>query len=79
MELDVVVHHDQETGGYWAEVMQLPGCFAAGHTREELQESLQEAVSLYLEDKDVESAPVAERFHSVERYRLSEDRKLLPI
>lgn len=37
-----------EQGGYWAEVQELPGCFASGETIEELREALAEAMSLYL-------------------------------
>lgn len=44
----VTVHH--EDGSYWAEVEELPGCFAAGDTEDELQESLVEAVGLYLSE-----------------------------
>ncbi len=32
----------------WAEVLELPGCFAAGANMEELREALTEAISLYL-------------------------------
>lgn len=45
----VAVH--MEGGSYWAEVVELPGCFAAGDTFGELQESLQEAIGLYLDIK----------------------------
>lgn len=48
-ELTVAVH--MEGGSYWAEVVELPGCFAAGDTFGELQESLQEAIELYLDIK----------------------------
>jgi predicted RNase H-like HicB family nuclease len=48
MEITARIHH--EDGQYWAEVDQLPGCFAAGATPEELIESLAEAISLYLTD-----------------------------
>ena len=34
----------------WAEVLELPGCFAAGADMEELREALSEAVSLYLSE-----------------------------
>jgi predicted RNase H-like HicB family nuclease len=44
----VKVH--QENDSYWAEVDELPGCFAAGDTLPELWETLSEAVQLYLED-----------------------------
>lgn len=48
MELKVRVHHEE--GSYWAEVLELPGCFASGDSFDELLESLHEAISLYLED-----------------------------
>lgn len=37
-----------EDGSYWADVPELPGCFASGDTLDELFESLQEGVALYL-------------------------------
>ncbi len=43
---NVAVH--PEDGSYWAEVVELPGCFASGDTWDELWEALTEAVSLYL-------------------------------
>lgn len=48
MELHAAVH--QEKSDYWAEVKELPGCFASGKTLDELTESLREAVHFYLED-----------------------------
>jgi predicted RNase H-like HicB family nuclease len=73
--LDVIVHHDHETGQYWASVVQLPGCFAAGHTKDELLDALSEAVQLYLEDAD---PVVTEEEVEVERYQLAADRRLIP-
>ena len=35
---------------YWAEVSELPGCFASGKNLDELQEALQEAIQFCLED-----------------------------
>lgn len=55
--LHVAVHH--EDGSYWAEVRELPGCFASGHTVAELIESVEEAIALYLAGEGEESAPVA--------------------
>jgi predicted RNase H-like HicB family nuclease len=46
MELTANVH--REAGSYWAEVSELPGCFGAGETLDELFESLQEGIQLYL-------------------------------
>jgi predicted RNase H-like HicB family nuclease len=34
----------------WAEVLELPGCFAAGTDMAELREALSEAISLYLSE-----------------------------
>jgi len=42
------VHIHPEDGGLWAEVEELPGCFASGDNEEELQEALMEAIGLYL-------------------------------
>ena len=46
MILTARVHADE--GGWWAEVVDLPGCFASGATLEELGEALAEAVRLWL-------------------------------
>lgn len=45
-EFTINIH--EESGSLWAEVVELPGCFATGETRDELQEALEEAISLYL-------------------------------
>jgi predicted RNase H-like HicB family nuclease len=45
-EFTVNVH--QESGSLWAEVAELPGCFATGADADELREALEEAISLYL-------------------------------
>jgi len=55
--LHVDVHH--EDGSYWAEVRELPGCFASGDTAAELIESVEEAVALYLAPPEGEAPPVA--------------------
>jgi predicted RNase H-like HicB family nuclease len=34
----------------WAEVVELPGCFASGEDLDELWEALKEAISLYLSE-----------------------------
>jgi predicted RNase H-like HicB family nuclease len=49
MELTARVH--QEDGSYWAEVLELPGCFASGQSLDELREALEEAVALCLDDQ----------------------------
>lgn len=47
----VRVHREEDH--YWAEVVEMPGCFAAGATLAELGESLDEAVALWREDETV--------------------------
>lgn len=48
-EFTVQVH--EEPGQLlWAEVHELPGCFASGATLNELREALSEAIALYLYD-----------------------------
>jgi predicted RNase H-like HicB family nuclease len=56
-ELHVDVH--REAGAYWAEVRELPGCFASGDTVAELVESIEEAVALYLAPPRGEAPAVA--------------------
>lgn len=46
MELHARIH--EEDGSYWAEVRELPGCFASGRTLDEVMEKLSEAVALCL-------------------------------
>lgn len=47
----VEVHH--EDGSYWAQVVEMPGCFASGDTFDELREALAEAIGLYLSSANV--------------------------
>ncbi len=46
MKLTVRVH--QEDDSYWAQVSELPGCFATGDTLDGLWEALKESIELYL-------------------------------
>lgn len=48
-EFTVNVHKD--SGSLWAEVVELPGCFATGEDLDELRRALEEAISLYLLDE----------------------------
>lgn len=54
MELTANIH--LEDGSYWADVPELPGCFASGETLDELFSSLREGVRLYLDDGEGPSA-----------------------
>ncbi len=51
-DVQLTVRIRAEDGGYWAEVEQLPGCFASGQTLDELAEALDEAIWLYTQDED---------------------------
>jgi predicted RNase H-like HicB family nuclease len=54
VELTVRVH--EESGSYWAEVVELPGCFASGQSLDELRIAVDEAVRLH-QDMPLEGAP----------------------
>ncbi len=56
MELIARIHI--EDGSYWADVPELPGCFASGATLDELFKSLQEGVALYLAEGGEPSGPL---------------------
>lgn len=47
----VLIHKAHDTGDYWAEVPELPGCVTQSDTLDELKECIREAISLYLEDE----------------------------
>ena len=50
MYYTVVVHEEEEDdgGGYWAEVEELPGCFASGDTLDELEQDVMEAIEQHI-------------------------------
>jgi len=52
VELTVNIH--LEDGSYWAEVPELPGCFASGDTLDELFSSVREGIQLYLAEQSGE-------------------------
>ena len=41
--------HEDESGGYWAEVQALPGCVTEGETLDEITSNLREAIWGWLE------------------------------
>ncbi len=47
MNVKAIIHEDED-GGYWAEVPVLPGCATQGDTIEELLANLREAIEGYL-------------------------------
>ena len=46
----LTLHVHEEDGSLWAEVAELPGCFASGADMNELLAAIQEAVTLYLDN-----------------------------
>lgn len=48
----------EEDGSFWAEVVELPGCFSSGETLDELQEAAVEAILMYLDDNGVPPGPM---------------------
>ena len=48
MVLKAIVHEEEE-GGFWAEVPAIPGCATEGDTLEELSRNLREAIEACLE------------------------------
>ncbi|MPZ21332.1 MAG: type II toxin-antitoxin system HicB family antitoxin [Luteitalea sp.] len=53
-----MVHEDHEAGGYWAEVVDLPGCFAAGDTLDELEQDVRGAIETYIAAQEKLGKPV---------------------
>jgi predicted RNase H-like HicB family nuclease len=52
----VVFHvavNEEADGTYWAEVKELPGCFASGFSMEELEEAVFEAIQLIVSCHDL--------------------------
>ena len=45
----VLVHEaEPDEAGFWAEVVELPGCFASGDTLDELEGDVRDAIETYL-------------------------------
>ena len=49
----VIVRPVPEEGGYWAEVLELPGCVSQGETKKELFRNITEAIEACLEEGSV--------------------------
>jgi predicted RNase H-like HicB family nuclease len=76
MELKVRIH--AEEGSYWAEVTELPGCFASGATLDELVESLTEAIFIYLDDGRSGTVSIERRPGKAPSMRIDELRVEVP-
>jgi predicted RNase H-like HicB family nuclease len=60
MELHASIHEDDD-GSFWADVRELPGCFALGTTISELTDAILEAVGMCLEHEPIEGAAAGTR------------------
>ena len=49
-DFHVEIYPCEDTHGYWAECVSLPGCFTDGNTIQETQVNMFEAVNLFLQD-----------------------------
>jgi predicted RNase H-like HicB family nuclease len=47
--MEITANIRLEDGSYWADVPDLPGCFASGATLDDLFDSLREGIELYLD------------------------------
>ncbi len=72
----IVRVHEGEDGTLWAEVLDLPGCFAAGDNLDELREALGEAISLYVADDP--EAPAVTKLNKYGSMRVDEMRVKVP-
>ena len=55
-----VVVYEETTTGFSAYLPDLPGCVAAGETREETEQLIREAISFHIEGMRLEHLPVPE-------------------
>jgi len=46
-----VIVHEAEEGGYWGEVLELPGCVSQGETIDEFRNNIREALEAVLESE----------------------------
>ena len=60
MKYTIIIHKDEQEGGFWGECSELPGCYSQGESIEELMKNIREAVELYLEDDEEVYLPVEE-------------------
>jgi predicted RNase H-like HicB family nuclease len=63
----VLVYLDEDDGGYWAKVAELPGCYTSGETLDEIAENVKDAIAAYLESfEDSDEEPPRQVTHKLE-------------
>ena len=58
MTYTVLVYADEDEGGYWAKVAELPGCYTSGETIDEIRENVKDAIAAYLEALEFAGEPM---------------------
>jgi predicted RNase H-like HicB family nuclease len=62
----VIVHKDEEDGGYWTQVPTLPGAGSQGETVEEALSMTKEAIELMLEALEEDGKPIPDDVDPIE-------------
>ena len=52
MKYTIIIHKDEQEGGYWGECPELPGCYSQGDSLDELMTNIHEAIELYLDEPE---------------------------
>lgn len=60
----IVLIHQAEEGGFWAEIPALPGCYSQGETIEETMRNIKEAIEAHIValKEDKQEIPTEEEF-----------------
>jgi predicted RNase H-like HicB family nuclease len=53
-----VIVHEAEEGGYWAEVLELPGCMSQGETQPEVLANIKAAIRAIIDSYVADGEPV---------------------
>ena len=59
-----VIVHEAEEGGFWAEVLELPGCMSQGETQAEVLANIQEAIRAVIRSYVEDGEPVPLRHNA---------------
>jgi predicted RNase H-like HicB family nuclease len=58
----VAVHNaEPDEGGYWCEVLELPGCVAQGETLDELRANVEDAIEAWEQTQQEDGQPIIDR------------------
>lgn len=70
--------YEAEEGGYWAEVLELPGCAAQGESLRELQVNLEEAIEAWIETQIEVDGEAPRKVHTLTILMETADDGLVP-